>query len=108
MPNVRFGKDFNQIRLNDEEKANVSHCMDFDRQAELFWQLRRLLVLVRLIVASFVFHESACLSYEASLSHMKWALKRRNFCCRQRAVRVARLISEAVAGTVRMLSWFET
>ena len=101
-----FGRDVTRIGLNDEQKTNCSHCLDFERQAGLLWQLRRHLALVRLIAASFVAHVGVCLlqsfPYEVGVETAEFWLPPT-----RRAVRVSRLISEAVAGTVRVLSWFE-
>ena len=101
-----FGRDVTRIGLTDEQKTDCSHCLDFDRQAGLLRQLRRHLALVRLIAASFVVHVGVCLlqSFQSEVGVEAaefWLSPTR------RAVRVSRLISEAVAGTVRVLSWFE-
>jgi hypothetical protein len=103
---VCFGRDVTRIRLNDEKKTNCSHCLDFYRQARLLRQLRWHLARVRLIAASFVVHVGVCLlqsfSYEVGVEAAEFWLPPT-----RRAVHVSRLISEAVAGTVRVLSWFE-
>ena len=101
-----FGRDFTRVGLNDKQKTNCSHCLDFDRQTGLLRQLRRHLALVRLIAASFVVHVGVCLlqsfPYEVGVEAAEFWLPPT-----RRAVRVSRLISEDVAGTVRVLSWFE-
>ena len=103
---VCFGRDVTRIGLNDEQKTNCSHCLDFERQAGLLWQLRSHLALVGLIAASFVAHVGVCLlqsfPYEVGVEAAEFWLPPT-----RRAVHVSRLISEAVAGTVRVLSWFE-
>ena len=68
-------------------------------------QLRRHLALVTLTAAPFVVHVGVCLLqsllYEVGVEAAEFWLSPT-----RRAVRVSRLISEAVAGTVRVLSWF--